>query len=148
MTRPSRRPASLVLALALAVTALGCGGGCGGGGGPPMGSVEGAVSVDGSPAAAGTVTFTPTDGVRAAASVEIKGGKYALSAPVGPCKVQVSVLKKVGEKKAYGNDPNSPVVPIYEEGVAAEFNDKSTLTYDVAAGKATKDWETKSRVKK
>ena len=33
---------------------------------------------------------------------EIKGGRYAVRVGVGPCKVQVRMLKKVGEKKAYG----------------------------------------------
>ncbi len=143
MTRLARRFAGTLSTLVFALGVAGCGDSA-----PPMGDVEGAVTVDGSPVPQGTVTFTPADGVRPAAACDLKDGKYAVRVGVGPCKVQVRMLKKVGEKKAYGNEPNSPVVPIYEEGLAAEFNDKSTLTYDVAAGKATKNWEAKSRVKK
>jgi len=143
MTRSSRRPAGLALALALTVAAFGCGGG-----GPPMGDVEGTVTIDDSPAAAGTVTFTPADGVRPSAAGEIKDGRYAVKAPVGACKVQLSVLKKIGEKKAYGNDPKSPSVPVYEDALGPEYNSASKLTHDVTAGKSTKNWEAKSRPKK
>ncbi len=143
MTRPCRCLAKMASTFVLALAVAGCGDPA-----PPMGDVEGAVTADGSPVLLGTVTFTPADGVRPAAACDIKDGKYAVRVGVGPCKVQVRMLKKVGEKKAYGNEPNSPVVPIYEEGLAAEFNDKSTLTYEVAAGKATKNWEAKTRAKK
>ena len=142
MTRSRRLLAGMAFTLMLVLTVLGCGES-----GPPMGDVEGTVTIDGAPAAMGSVTFTPTDGVRPSGAGDIKDGKYALKVAVGPCKVQLRVLKKVGEKKAY-NTPESPLVPIYDDALGAEFHDKSTLTFDVAAGKATKNWETKSRVKK
>ncbi len=144
MTCSRRSFPATALALVLALVAPGCGGG----GGPPMGDVEGTVTVDGTPAAAGTVTFTPADGVRPAAAAEFKDGKYALRAPVGLCNVQLTMLKKVGEKKAYGNDPNSPTVPVYEDALGPEYNVATKLTHDVTAGKSTKNWEAKSRVKK
>jgi len=143
MTRPRRRPAGLAFALSLCLVAFGCKDA-----GPPMGDVEGTVTVDGAPASGGAITFTPADGVRPAAASPIADGKYALRVPVGACKVTLSVLKKVGEKKAYGNDPNSPSVPVYEDALGPEYNTASKLTHDVAAGKAIKNWEAKSRAKK
>ena len=143
MTRPRRRLAGMASTFLFARALAGCGDSA-----PPVGDVEGTVTADGSPVPLGTITFTPADGVRPAMASDIKDGKYAVRVGVGPCKVQMRMFKKVGEKKAYGNEANSPVVPILEEGLAAEFNDKSTLTYEVAAGRATKNWEAKARVKK
>jgi len=143
MTTPSaRRPIGMALTLLLSAAVLGCDSG------PPMGDIEGVVTVDGTPAAAGAVTFTPADGKLAPAGGEIKDGKYAVRVAVGPCKVELRVPKKIGEKKLYGNDANSPTAPVFEESLPAKYNDKTDQTHDVKPGKATKDWDTKSRYAK
>ena len=142
LSHSRRRLAGMALTFLLSVVVLGCDSG------PPMGDVEGVVTVDGAPAAAGAITFTPTDGRRAPAGGEIKDGKYAVRVAVGPCKVELRVPKKIGEKKLYGNDPNSPTAPEFEESLPEKYNDNTDLKHDVAAGKTTKNWEAKSRYAK
>lgn len=142
LSHSRRRLAGMALTFLLSVVVLGCDSG------PPMGDVEGVVTVDGAPAAAGAITFTPTDGQRAPAGGEIKDGKYAVRVAVGPCKVELRVPKKIGEKKLYGNDPNSPTAPEFEESLPEKYNDNTDLKHDVAAGKTTKNWEAKSRYAK
>ena len=142
LSHSRRRLAGMALTFLLSVVVLGCDSG------PPMGDVEGVVTVDGTPAAAGAITFTPTDGQRAPAGGEIKNGKYAVRVAVGPCKVELRVPKKIGEKKLYGNDPNSPTAPEFEESLPEKYNDNTDLKHDVAAGKTTKNWEAKSRYAK
>ena len=136
----SRRLAGLACAFLLALAALGCGEG-----GPPMGDVEGVVTVDGTPAAEGSVTFVPTDNKLAPAGGDIKDGKYALRVPAGPCKVQLRVHRKTGERKLYPKDPNSPTVGTFENALPEKYNDDSKLTHDVPPGKSVKNWDVESK---
>ena len=111
---------------------------------PPMGDVEGMVTVDGKPAVMGAINFTPADGSLSPAGAEIKDGKYKLRVAVGNSKVEIRVPKKIGEKKLY-NDPNSPVAPVFDETLPASANDASELKFDVKSGKNEKIWEMKSK---
>ena len=138
----ARKLTGMALTFVLAAAVLGCDSG------PPMGDVEGVVTVDGAPAAMGAITFTPTDGQRAPAGCEIKDGKYAVRVAVGPCKVELRVPKKIGEKKLYGNDPHSTSAPVFEESLPGKYNDTTDQKHDVTAGRTTKNWDAKSRYAK
>jgi hypothetical protein len=131
------RHAGRVAALSVALTVLiGCGGGDG------MADVTGTVTIDGTPAEKGSVTFLPADGKSATAGGEIVNGKYSARVPLGTSKVQIRVPKVAGKKKLY-NTPDSPMQDILEEVLPAKYNDKTELTFEVKAGKNEKNWELK-----
>lgn len=59
--------------------------GCGGPDGPPRAAVEGTVTLDGKPLAAGMVRFVPKDGTPGQkVSVSIEAGKFSVGAEHGP----------------------------------------------------------------
>lgn len=113
-------------------------------GGPPMGTVSGAVTVDGEPAKTGSISFFPVDGVSSTAGGEIKDGKYSAEVPPGMSKVEIRVSKAVGEKRLY-NTPDSPVQPIMAEVLPAKYNDRTELTFDVQAGSNERDFHLESK---
>lgn len=100
---------------------------------PNRGEVRGMVTVDGQPAASGAVTFSPIDGVGQASGGKIVNGQYTVNASVGASKVAIRVPKIVGERKLY-DTADSPVRPIMEESLPAEYNEHTTLTFDVKPG--------------
>jgi hypothetical protein len=105
-----------------------------------VGDVAGTVTVDGTPVDEGSITFTPADGQGQTAGGPIKAGKYAVRVPPGRMKVSISAPKAIGKKKLY-NTPNSPEGTIWKEGLPARYNELTELTFEVKAGKNTKDWE-------
>lgn len=80
-------------------------GGCGGGGVSTV-TLEGAVSVDGTPAEKGLISFTPLkSGAGKAVSAEIRDGRYrAEKVPVGRVLAQFNAVKETG-KMIQDNDP-------------------------------------------
>jgi len=111
---------------------------------PNRGQVTGLVEVDGQPAAEGAIAFTPIDGNSAASGGEIVNGRYAVPANIGPSKVAIRVPKTVGERKLY-DTPDSPVRKIQEESLPAQYNDETTLTYDVKPGDNEKNFSLKTK---
>jgi len=89
----ARTCAAVLFWCALAV--MGCGGTR-----FPVSTVEGTVSVDGSPVPSGTVNFTPLEsGKGLATSAEIREGKYRTEkAPRGKTLVHISAMVDTGEK--------------------------------------------------
>lgn len=123
--------------LACLVAVVGCGGG------PP--ELTGKVTLDGKPVEIGTITLTPADGKGQTAGGPIKDGAYTVAdAPLGTVKVSISGQKVVGKRKLY-NTPDSPEMPVTVEALPARYNQQSTLTLDVKAGKNSKDWELSSK---
>ena len=100
---------------------------------PNRGQVTGTVEVDGQPAAEGAIEFAPIDGNSAATGGEIVGGRYTVNANVGSSKVAIRVPRTIGERKLY-NTPDSPVRPIQEESLPAQYNDETTLISDMKPG--------------
>lgn len=114
---------------------------------PPEGDVSGTITIDGQPSPEGTyITFTPSDGIRSPQGAEVKEGKYAIRVPVGATRVAVRAAKKVSERKAY-DAPNSPMVPKMLDILPKKYNEETTLTYDVVAGKQEKSWELSTKGK-
>ena len=111
---------------------------------PNRGQVTGLVEVDGQPAAEGAIAFTPIDGNSAASGGEIVNGRYTVAANIGPSKVAIRVPKTVGERKLY-DTPDSPVRPIQEESLPAQYNDETTLTYEVKSGPNEQNFSLKTK---
>lgn len=126
-------PALLVAVIALA--------GCGK---SNLGTVTGAVTVDGAPAKAGSIAFFPTNGKSPTAGGEIHDGRYTATVSPGPAKVEIRVSKVVGQKKLY-NTANSPVQPILAETLPAKYNDATELVFDVQPGTNEHDFALSTR---
>ncbi|MHB1034841.1 MAG: hypothetical protein ACYC35_14620 [Pirellulales bacterium] len=124
--------------LAVAVLATGCSKG------PPMGEVTGTITVDGTPAKIGSISFFPIDGKSGTAGAAIKDGKYTAKVPAGKVKVEIRVSKVVGEKKLY-DTPNSPVQPIMQEVLPPTYHDRTTLELDVQPGANEKNYALKTK---
>ena len=113
--------------------------------GPPVAHLSGTVTLDKTQIATGTIIFVPTDGIGAAGGGPIKDGKYYADVQPGPKTVQIRSPKKVGEKKAYAGDPNSPVIEITEESIPAKYNAKSELKQTVEAKSTVADFALESK---
>ena len=120
--------------LAVAMLAAGCSKG------PPMGEVTGTITVDGTPAKIGSISFFPIDGKSGTAGAAIKEGKYTADVPVGKVKVEIRVSKIVGEKKLY-DTPDSKVQPIMEEVLPPKYNDRTELELDVQPGTNKRNYD-------
>lgn len=108
--------------------------GCGPGG-PDIASVEGTVTMDGKPLEYATVVFIPTGG-RPAGAMTDKEGKYVLNfsagrkgAIPGPNKIRVTTLRDPSE------DEDGNPIPGSKETIAMEYNQQTTLEFNVEAGK-------------
>ena len=122
--------------------------------GPPRFEVSGTITVDGIPVPSGTIGFLP-DGVDGpAAGGQITDGSYKIKASQGPTKgphkVEIRGFRESGKPVATGIGgttvgpsavANTEKIEMY---VPDKFNSKTTLKYDVEAGKNQKNFELKS----
>lgn len=129
----------LVTLLALAPCSLGCSKQD-----PNSGQVTGVIEIDGQPAAEGAITFTPVDGNVTASGGDIVNGRYTVKARVGPSKVSINVPKVVGQRKVY-NTPDSPMASVTEESLPPQYNEQTTLTYDVKPGPNEQNFSLKTK---
>jgi hypothetical protein len=84
--------------------------GCGSSDGVSRGNVSGTVTVDGTPVADGSITFTPTAGTSGPNTGGIiKDGKYSLTGTMGPVvgknEVRFSATKMTGKKVPDASTP-------------------------------------------
>jgi hypothetical protein len=135
----SVRPLSFLTLLALSAIAPGCNKQD-----PNRGQVAGMVEVDGQPAANGAISFTPIDGNSAGTGGLIVDGRYTVNANIGPSKVAINIPKVVGERKLY-DTPDSPKMPVTEELLPPEYNDQTTLTFDVKPGPNEQNFSLKTK---
>jgi hypothetical protein len=133
------RPCCLVSLLVLVAASLGCGKQD-----PNRGQVTGAVEVDGQPVAKGSIDFKPIDGNSATTSGDIIDGRYTVNANIGPSKVAINIPKVVGERKLY-DTPDSPVRPVFGESLPPQYNEQTTLTYDVKPGENEQNFSLKTK---
>jgi len=98
--------ASIALA-GVIVAAAGCSG-------QQLVEVAGKVTLDGKPLENGNIRFEPVDGKTASEEAIITAGTYKTKVPPGKKRVLIHALKKVGEKPAYDNDPNSQMLDVIE----------------------------------
>jgi hypothetical protein len=125
--------------LAVLAVAAGCSGQD-----PNRGEVTGMVTINGQPAASGAVAFSPVDGQSPTSGGKIVNGLYSVKASTGTVKVAIRVPKVVGERKLY-DTPDSPVQPLMEESLPPEYNDRTTLTFDVQPGVNEHNFDLKSK---
>ncbi len=59
-------------------------------------------------------------------------------------KVEITSPKVVGTKKIY-DTPDSPVMPVTEEGLPARYNTATELKLTVQPGENKKDWQLESK---
>ncbi|MBA3483970.1 MAG: hypothetical protein H0T51_19370 [Pirellulales bacterium] len=107
---------------------------------PTKGDVAGTVTIDGVPAEAGAIAFSPVDGQSATAGGSIEKGRYAAQVPPGKMMVEIRVAKVVGQRKLY-DTPDSPMAPIMEEVLPAKYNDATKLVVEVQLGENEHNFE-------
>jgi hypothetical protein len=109
-------------------------------------TVNGTVTLDGSPLKEGVVRFVPVDGKTPTASADIKDGKFNANVPKGEMRVELSAPKVIGKKKMY-DTPDSPVVDEVAELLPERYNVNSELKITVKGGgqKETFTLESKSK---
>lgn len=122
----------IITGVALLLTLAGCGGG-GLDDTPDLGTVTGKVTLDGSPLADATLTFSPSEGGRSAGAETDSGGNYELMyslthAGATPGEYDVSISTESTKSDADGNDVTIP------EKLPAKYNDNSELKKTVTAG--------------
>ena len=114
------------------------------------GTVAGQVTLDGAPLAVGAIQFIPlqTDQGRATGGT-IQDGQYRLTddaAPeIGTYRVEIRATRKTGRMVQKPMAPPGDMGEETEEAIAAEYNDQSTLTFEVQPGQNEANWEVKSR---
>ncbi|QEG42761.1 hypothetical protein UC8_48030 [Roseimaritima ulvae] len=131
----SRTFLSLGLSALVAVMVLGTSG-CGGGDRPPIGEVEGTVTLDGQPVADAQIFFEPTGGGRSSSAITDADGTYELSymgdvkgAVVGEHLVRISTAKgATRDDNGRVTDPGQP------EQFPSSYNSESTQKVTVEGG--------------
>lgn len=119
--------------------------GCRGSDAPPLGEVEGTVTLDGQPLADARISFYPQEGGRSSEAVTDASGHYVLrytdaaGAKVGVHKVSISTFE---ESRQEDDGSKIPGVP---EKVPAKYNTESTLTQEVKSGKQTINFDLQSK---
>jgi hypothetical protein len=137
MLPPSYRRGSFALLLALALMGLaGCSGGS---------SIEGTVTLDGTPVDGGAITFTPTEGGSGSqVGAPIVGGKYRAAprpAPApGSYRVSISWKKPTGRKVPTPGD-QTVLMDQTAEAIPPQYNTNSTLTKEIKRGSNTINFE-------
>jgi hypothetical protein len=135
--RTGRRPrvAGALLGVALAAAA-----GCG----KERASVEGTITLDGTPLDGGNISFVPRDAdQRQAGWSVVTGGKYAIPPTAGlgtgAFRVEVRAARATGEKSP------DPDVTATKEVVPAAYNARSELTADIKPGPNVVNFDLKSK---
>ncbi|MCL4206743.1 MAG: carboxypeptidase regulatory-like domain-containing protein [Pirellulaceae bacterium] len=114
--------------------------GCSGSSSPPLGQVEGTVTLDGQPVAEARVYFSPVEGGRTSEALTDSSGRYVLQysgtdagAIVGEHVVRITTYE---EPISEDDGSVSGGVP---ERIPDKYNTNSTLTREVKRGKQTID---------
>ena len=106
---------------------------------PDGSSLNGTVSLDGSPLAEGVINFIAIDGSAATSEAKIVAGQYEAVAPPGEKRVEIRAAKVVGRKKMY-NTPDSPTVDVVEELLPRRYNVDSELRLSVTEEEQVQDF--------
>jgi len=126
--------------------------GCGGGGSdqPELGQVKGTITMDGSPLADVSVTFSPDSGRPATGKTDVAGNYeliYIRNTPgckLGHNKVMISNSTEEDEMEQEGDDAVQ-TAPSDENEIPAKYNDKTTLEADVQPGENTFNFDLKKK---
>ena len=126
--------------------------GCGGGGSdqPELGQVKGTITMDGSPLADVSVTFSPDSGRPATGKTDVAGNYeliYIRNTPgckLGHNKVMISNSTEEDEMEQEGDDAVQ-TAPSDENEIPAKYNDKTTLEADVQPGENSFNFDLKKK---
>lgn len=105
-----------------------------------MATITGNVTVDGTPAETGSISFIPVDGMTPTAGATIVQGKFTSEVPIGESNVEIRVPKVVGKKKLY-DTPDSPVQDIMEEVLPPKYNEATELRFTAERGENQTNFE-------
>lgn len=98
-------------------------------GGEQLGDVAGTVKIDGKLLPEGEIIFEAADGSKTPAGAPIKDGAYALRVAPGPKKVKVLASRPPKKRDpVLGDAAREPML-------GPEYNDRTTLAFDVKSGK-------------
>jgi len=114
------RRSAIALTLCLPLLA-----GCGG---ERPAEVSGSVTIDGKPLPDGEIIFEPADGVKTPAAAKVKDGVYTVMVLPGSKKVKVTASRPPKKRDPVLGDAAR------EPSIGPEFNDRTTLTFDVQPG--------------
>lgn len=138
--RDSRPSVSLGASLALCgiLTTLGCGQSSG----PPRVAVAGEVLLDGTPLVEGMIRFIPESGVTGPATAgRIENGQFSLGHRDGPVvgrhRVEIEATNHhpfpIDDERAFASAfARNPRMPLAQNPVPATYNERSTLTAEIA----------------
>lgn len=115
--------------------------GCGGSDGLDRQPVAGAVTLDGTPLATGTVRFQPkSNDAGTDTSAPISGGKYAFSRETGPVPgtytISITSIEPPKDEVKQGMVPGDYRPPATKDAVPDKYNIKTTLEATVKAGQS------------
>ena len=110
--------------------------------GVQTGTVSGTVTLDGQPLADGTINFNSLDGNTPTSGGKITNGSFSVAVPRGLQKVMISSPVVKSSRKAYENDPNSPLVNEYKESLPVKYTNpfETPLSVDVNASSVKQDF--------
>lgn len=127
-----------MITLICAAALLGVHAGCNSDTGPRKYDISGTVKFEGKDVLEGEIVFQPQNPSLGAEGGAIKDGKYEMKAKEGVNQVQVRATRVVpGKKGPLGED-------WVEQYIPEKFNDQTTLSADVGAGKVKHDFDLKN----
>ena len=120
--------------------------GCGKGDGLNRASVEGKVTLDGTPVEKGSISFVPTAGTKGpSVGGTIENGRYSLPSANGPVvgkyRVEIHAPRKTGKQIQAPMAPKGTMTDEVADAAPAQYNSKSTLEKEIKAGKNEIDFD-------
>jgi hypothetical protein len=105
---------------------------------PPMGDVQGTVTVNGQPLSEGAVRFIPVDGNTPTTGGTILEGKFRVAVPIAKQRVEISA-HVIDREKTPRNPSNDQIV--MKKLVPSRYNSQSKLEIDVVPGLNTPEYK-------
>jgi hypothetical protein len=107
--------------------------------------LHGKVTLDDKPLEEGLIAFVPAAGETAKAEAMIQRGAYSVRVAPGEKVVEIRGFKTVGHEQAVKGNPNSPLLPIRQDIVPVNYNEKSELKRNVGTSSSSEDFALRSR---
>lgn len=103
-------------------------------------TIQGRVTINGTPVKQGEIELAPVDGQGSVASGSIVDGQYTLTTSLGPKQVLIQAYEQAGSKPLDPAMPGSAMVPVMKPLLPEKYNTASELTLEVV-GDAEKNFE-------
>jgi hypothetical protein len=105
-----------------------------------MVELRGTVTLDDKPLQEGLIAFVPAAGETAKAEAVIQNGVYSVRLPPGEKVVEIRGFKTVGHEHAVKGNPSSPLLPIRQDIVPVNYNERSELKRTISTSSSTEDF--------